>query len=165
IICDRKDIIIAVDGEVCTWADIDRVESLNEKNLRGPIGFQSNHSNPDQWVKLRNLRIRNLDREPEYVIQGFSYMDPRIRRLAHEASVRLESLIVEPLCGLMAGEDSISAGGAKKALFDIAALASAPDANESLRGSVVKALNDQAEKSESEIVRNYIEWLLGMIGG
>lgn len=165
IICDRKDIIIAVDGELCTWADMDRVASLNEKLLRGRIGLQCNHSGTDQWVKFRNLRIRDLDREPEYVIKGFSYTDPRIRRLTNEAAVLLNALMVEPLCELMTEEDSISASGAKKALFDIAAIASAPDASEQLRSSVAKALDDQAGKSKSETVRSYVVWLLGLIGG
>ena len=166
IVCDRRDVIIVVDGKVCTWGNMDRVESLKDKSLRGHIALQGNHSDPDQWVKFRNLRIRDLDSETDYVIKGFRDMDPRIQQMTHEAAVKLGSVIVAPLCSLIMEEDSVDySGPAKKALFDIAALASAPDAPESHRQSVVKALEKQVASCNSKIAHEYLVWLLGMLDG
>ena len=165
IVCDRREVIIAVNGEICTWGNMDRVESLKNKRLRGHIALQGNHSNPDQWAKFRNLRIRDLDMETDYVIKGFRDLDPRIQRMTHKAAVKLGSEIVAPLCSLIVEEDSIDSGPAKKALFDIAAVASDPEAPESRRQSVVKALEEQVAKCKSEIVHEYLVWLLGMLEG
>jgi len=165
IVCDRLDIIIAVDGKICTWGNIDRVESLKDKHLRGHIALQGNHSDPDQWVKFRNLRIRDLDRETNYLITGFRNADPRIQRTTHQAAVRLGPVMVGPLCSLIMEEDSIGSGPAKKTLFDIAALASDPEAPESRRQSVEKALQEQLSMQNSEIMHDYLVWLLGMLGG
>ena len=163
IVCDRFTIIITVDGKVTTWADMSTVKSLSAKSLRGPVGLQDNHSAAEQWVKFRNLRIRDLDREPDYVVRGFSYADPRVRKLTHESAAGSDTLMVAPLCGLLAEEDSLSSVGAKKALFEIVAAASAPDAPASVRSSVVKTLQTQSAEIKSEIVRNHLAWLLGML--
>ncbi len=163
IVCDRFQIIIAVDGEVTTWADMSMVKSLNAKSLRGPVGLQDNHGTAGQWAKFRNLRIRNLDLEPDYVAGGFAYTDSRVRKLAHEAAVELDTLIVAPLCELLAQEDSVSSVGAKKALFKIVAAASAPDAPAGVRLSVSKTLQAQRAGIKSEIVRKHLERLLGML--
>ncbi|OGG00695.1 MAG: hypothetical protein A3F83_03845 [Candidatus Glassbacteria bacterium RIFCSPLOWO2_12_FULL_58_11] len=164
VVCDRKQIIIAVNGETCTWADMDRVESLRGKHLRGRIGLQGNHSDPQQWLKFRNLRLRDLDLDPDYVIRGFRDTDPRIQRDTHGAAVKLGDTIVPRLCSLIAEEDSLPSAGARKALFEIAALASAPDAPKALRDKVVQALKDQAGSSGSETLRTYLGWLLGLLG-
>jgi len=163
IVCDRFMIIITVDGKVTTWADMSTVKSLSAKSLRGPVGLQDNHSAAEQWVKFRNLRIRDLDREPDYVVRGFSYANPLVRKLTHESAAGLDTLMVAPLCGLLAEEDSLSSVGAKKALFEIVAAASAPDAPASVRSSVVKTLQTQSADIKSEIVRNHLAWLLGML--
>ncbi|MBW7997976.1 MAG: DUF1080 domain-containing protein [Candidatus Glassbacteria bacterium] len=163
IVCDRQLIIIAVDGKVTTWAEMNYVKSLRSKSLRGPLGLQTNHSGPDQWVKFRNLRLRELDREPDYVVKGFSSTDPRVRKLTHEAALKLDTLLAGQLCALLAEEDSVSSVGAKKALFDIVAAASAPAAPAPVRSSVIKTLQAQAAETESEIVRHHLEWLLGML--
>ena len=97
------------------------------------------------------------------MVRGFSYADPRVRKLTHESTAGLDTLMVAPLCGLLAEEDSLSSVGAKKALFEIVAAASAPDAPASVRSSVVKTLQTQSAEIKSEIVRNHLAWLLGML--
>ena len=170
IICDRKDITISVNGEVCTQANMDSLESLKNKNLRGVIGLQFNHAEKDgQWVKFRNLSIRDLDSEPDYVIKGFPDKDPRIRQSAHEAAVKLGRAIVGPLCLLMADDDPIASSGAKKALFDIVAQTSAPNADPLRKSELTNALKEQIKTLQSDILqsdiaKNYLIWLLGMIG-
>jgi hypothetical protein len=163
IVCDRFQIIIAVDGEVTTWADMSTIKSLSTKSLSGPVGLQDNHSDAEQWFKFRNLRIRDLDKEPDYVARGFSYTNPRVRKQAHDAAVGLDTLMVAPLCELMATEDSVSSAGAKKALFQVVATASAPDAPASVRSSVIKTLQKQMAGLESEIGRYHLARLLGML--
>jgi 3-keto-disaccharide hydrolase len=163
IVCDRFRIIIAVDGKVTTWADMSTIESLSAKNLSGPLGLQDNHSATEQWVKFRNLRIRNLDREPDYVAKGFAYTNPRVRKQAHAAAVGLDTLMVAPLCELLAQEDSVSYAGAKKALFEVVAAASAPDAPVSVRSSVIETLKAQAAEIKSETGRHYLTRLMGML--
>ena len=92
------------------------------------------------------------------------HTDPRIRRDTHEAAVKLGDKIVPRLCSLIAEEDTLASAGARKALFEIAALASAPDTPKERREAVVQALKNQAGSSSSEILRIYLNWLLGLLG-
>jgi len=163
IVCDRKTIIVSADGQAVSWADMDRVETLKGKNLRGRIGLQGNHSEPKEWVKIRNMRIRDLDREPSYVARGFSLTDPRLRRETYSAAVRLGRPLVPLLCGLMAGPDSTVPSAARQALFSIAAETSSPDYPAAGRDSMVGLLEEQADSTGSTVVKGYLEWLAGML--
>jgi hypothetical protein len=163
IVLDRDTVIVSVDGKVTTWARTEWVEGLSEKNPRGRIGFQGNHSDPEQWVRFRNVRIRDLDTDVDYTLQGFRRTDPQIRRTAHAAALPHGVAAVPGLCQLMAGSDTASSAAARETLFAVVAEASAPDATPESRASLRKALEDEQSKAESPVVQGYLGWLSGML--
>ncbi len=169
IVCDRKDIAISVNDEVCTHGNMDSVETLKDKNLRGAVGLQFNHAEKEgQWVKFRNLSIRDLDSEPEYVIKGFADTDWRVRQSAHDAAVALGSVMIGPLAAMMSGNDPMAVSGAKQTLFDITAAASAPGTDPDGKNALIAALQAQINTLQpdtrpSQITRDYLIWLLGML--
>ena len=121
IVLDRDTVIVSVDGKMATWARTEWVDGLRDKSLRGRIGFQGNHSDPEQWVRFRNIRIRDLDADVDYTLRGFQRTDPQIRRTAHAATLRLGAAAVPDLCQLMAGSDTASSSAARETLFAIVA--------------------------------------------
>ncbi len=163
IVLDRNTVIVSVDGKVATWARTDEVESLSEKPLSGRIGFQGNHSDPNQWVRFRNVRIKDLDTDVDYVIRGFRRTDPRIRQTSRDAAVKLGAAAVPGLSELMAAPDPVGPSAAREALFAIVARASAPDFPEDSREALRKGLEEQRDKAESAELKGYLTWLGGML--
>ena len=163
IVLDRNTVIVSVDGKVATWARTDEVESLSEKPLSGRVGLQGNHSDPNQWVRFRNVRIKDLDTDADYVIRGFRRTDPRIRQTSRDAAVKLGAAAVPGLCDLMAAPDAVGPSAAREALFAIAARASAPDFPEDSREALRKGLEEQRDKAESAELKGYLTWLGGML--
>ena len=164
IVCDRKNIIISVDGETCTIANMDGVESLSNKNLCGAIGLQVDHAEVEnQWARFRNVRIRDLDHEPAYVVRGFQDDDARIRKQAHSSAVKIGTAMIGPLADLMASDNPVASNGAKRVLFDIVARISAPDVIQSQKIHLKNAIEDQIQKTQSDITKSHLIWLLGMI--
>jgi 3-keto-disaccharide hydrolase len=162
IVCDRKSLVVSVDGQAVSWAHMDQVSGLKEKNLTGCIGLQGNHSDTGQWVRFRNLRIRNLDSEPDYVARGFLFTDPALRRQAHYLAANLGIPMVGTLCELMSSGDSTVPSAARQALFAIAARATAMS-QKAGQDSLATILRDQAGENASEQVREYLGWLHGML--
>src|SRR5699024_6319267 len=104
--CDRKFIRISVDGKMATEAQIDTVESLRNMHLEGVIGIQSNHSKKDAFVRFKNLTILDLDKDPDYVLAGFSKMNPQVRKQAYNAALKLQSKdIVNGLIKMLDSEE------------------------------------------------------------
>ena len=163
IVADRDTVIVSVDGKVATWARTEWVDGLREKSPRGRIGFQGNHSDPEQWVRFRNVRLRNLDGDVDYALSGFRRQDPHIRSTAHAAALRHGAAAVPGLCQLLAGPDTASASMARETLFTLAAGATAPDAPPDARASVRSALEDERGKAGSPVVQGYLAWLSGML--
>lgn len=164
IVCDRRYVVVSVNGAPSSWTQMDQVPSLRDKNLAGLIGFQGNHSDSTQWVRFRNVRIRDLDREPDYVLRGFGLTDSTLRKLNHRAAVSLGLPVVPGLCEVFATGDSVAAPAAGQALFAVAAELSAPEKAGAERDSLLGLLKGQAAKAEKEEVRGYLEWLAGMLG-
>ena len=160
--CDRKTITVSVDGKLATVANIDAVPSLKEKQLRGMIGFQSNHGLEGEFAKFRNMEIKNLDADPEYVKSGFYDPDVQIRTLAHAAAVTLGTPMISPLAKVMDGEDVMARRGAKQALFDIVAKATAPQTSSTDKKAVARSLKTSLKAQPSAITTAYLNWLLAM---
>lgn len=159
---DRKSITISVDGNLTTEADIDTVESMKDKPLIGAIGLQSNHSKEGEFVKFRNIYIRDLDTDPEYVMAGFYEKDDRIRKQAHIAALSLGTKMIEPLAILMSESNPIVSNGSKQVLFDIIAKATSPEVSNKEKKVVAEALKNSINKCSSEITSEYLKWLLDM---
>jgi hypothetical protein len=163
IVLDRDIVIVSVDGQMASWAQTERVDTLHGKNPRGRIGFQGNHSNPEQWVRFRNPRIKNLDTDVDYVLRGFRWTDPQIRRTTHDTAVQLGAAAIPGLCQLIAAPDPVGPSAAREALFAIAARASAPDFPRASRDAMREMLGDEREKAESPEVKGYLGWLRRML--
>jgi len=164
IICDRKDIAVAVNGEICTIGNMNEVESLRDRDMSGHIGLQFNHAEKKgQWTKFRNIRIRNLDEEPEYVARGMANLDIELRKQAHDAALKMGPEIIGILAFLMGENDPVSSAGAKQTLFDITAQTSGPEVSKSKKDKLTDELKKQADASHTDVVKNYLIWLTGML--
>jgi hypothetical protein len=163
IVLDRDTVIVSVDGKVATWARTEWVDGLGERGLRGRIGFQGNHSDADQWVRFRNVRVKDLDADVDYVLRGFQRTDPQIRRAAYAAALEQGASAIPGLCVLMAAPGTAGSSAAREALFAIVARASAPEATPETRASVGEALEGEQARAESPETKGYLAWLNGML--
>lgn len=161
--CDRKLITVSVDGQVTTMAYTDTVESMQNKPLTGAIGFQSNHAKERQYIRFRNIFIRDLDIESEYIASGFYDKDIRIRKLARSSAVSLGSPMIEVMAKMMNEEKPVAQSGAKQVLFDIVARATSPGLSVKERKIVARQLKQSIKKCYSEITIEYLKWLYRMI--
>ena len=165
IVLDRDTVIVSVDGKAVTWAQTERVASLQEKNLKGRIGLQGNRSDPKQWVRFRNVRLKNLDSDVDYVLRGFGRSEPEIRRKTRDNAVEFGAAAIPGLCQLMASPDPVGPSAAREALFTIAAQASAPGFPSDSRDAMREMLAGERDRAESAEVKGYLEWLRGMLPG
>jgi hypothetical protein len=162
--CDRNIVTVSVDDKVTTTADIDTVKSMDGEPYSGVIGIQGNHADEQgQFEKFRNIYIRDLDAEPDYVLKGFYDKNDQLRNLAVVASVTLGAKMIPRLADFMSGDNPMAKNGAKQALFDIVAKASDPVAPEKEKIEVRSELNKTIKTSSSEITVNYLKWLSGLI--
>ncbi len=161
--CDRNIITISVNDKVVTQANTDTVKTMAGKPFTGVIGLQANHGTKDQFARFRNLRIRDLDTEPEYVITGFYDKNDQLRNLSAVSAVSLGAKMILPLASVMSAENIVAKNGAKQALFDLVAKASDPAASKKEKKEVAVALKDGIDLTSSEITKKYLSWLLGMI--
>lgn len=161
--CDRSMVTISVNNKVVTMANTDTVKTMSGKPLAGVIGFQANHGNQGEFAKFRNIRIVDLDADPDYIIQGFFENNAADRNMAAIASVNLGAKMVLPLANLMSDDHVIAKNGAKQALFDLVAKTSDPAASKKEKKEVAHALKNSIIVTQSEITKNYLRWLQGMI--
>jgi len=163
--CDRDIITISVNDKVTTHVNIDTVASMAGFPYFGAIGFQGNHSNkkPGQFAKFRNIYIRDLDAEPDYVLKGFYIEKEPLRKLAVAAAVNLGAGMIQPLANIMEGNDPMAKDCAKQALFDIVAKASDPKTLKSEKKEVNKALKNSIKNISSQITKDHLIWLSGMV--
>ena len=161
--CDRKRITVSVDGKLTTVADAGTVAGLKEKHLAGAIGFQSNHGKEGEFARFRNIKIRNLDAEPEYVKAGFYDDDAQVRTLACAAAVALGTPMIDPLARMMDEDNVMARRGAKQALFDSVAKATAPQTSPADKKAVARSLKTSMKAKPSESTAVYLKWLLTMI--
>lgn len=160
--CDRNIIIISVDGQMTTAANVGLVESMKDKLLSGAIGFQSNHSKQGEFIQLRNVSVRNLDLEPEYVARGFYAEDIRFRQQAWDAAKSIGTPMIPYLAKIMEGVNPLAVAGVKQILFDLAVQATAPESEGKIRNELIKTLKTESAKSYSKTVAGYLGWLLEM---
>jgi hypothetical protein len=162
--CDRNLITVSVNDEVTTMADIDTVKTMAGKPFTGFIGFQGNHAEKaGQFAKFRNIRIRDLDVEPDYVAEGLHNKNPELRSLSRISAVNLGTVMIGPLAVMMSGDDPMAKSEAKQVLFDIVAKVSAPGIPVKEKKDVKNAIKKTIKKTSSEITANYLEWISGMI--
>lgn len=162
--CDRKRIEISVDDRVALTVDTDTVDSMIEKNLQGAIGFQSNHSKAGEFIHLKNIVLKNLDSDPDYVANGFLDEDARVRKQAHDAAVAMGSSMFDHIVRYLAGADVMARAGAKQVLFDITARVTAPGIEPEALAMWRKALTTELRTNSLPWVKDYLIWLLDMSG-
>ncbi len=161
--CDRKSITISVDGKLTTVANTGAVAGMKGKQLSGALGFQSNHSHEGEFAKFRNIAIKNLDADLEYVKAGFYDDDAQVRTLAHAAAVALGNAMIDPLAKMMDEDNVMARRGAQQALFDIVAKATVPQTSSNDRKTVARSLKASLKAKPSEITATYLKWLLALI--
>jgi len=137
IMCRGREIRVSVDGSVCTRANTDGVPTLKGLPLEGAIALQSSHSGPDEWVKFRNIGVRDLDAEPWYVAREIDSKDTQTRLHAQRCAVALGAAMVPELVWLYDGTPPEGDRTAEETLEWIVGLASADEAS---RAAVEEAL-------------------------
>jgi len=162
--CDRNIITISVNDKVTTIANTDTVKTMVNKPFTGVIGLQGNHAEKKgQLAKFRNIYIRDLDAEPDYVLKGFYEKSNPLRTLAQAGAVNFGAKMIKPLAVMMSGDNIIAKSGAKQALFDIVAKASDHGTSKKEKKEVTLALRKCMNINSSEITKDYLKWLMGMI--
>ncbi|NLA49669.1 MAG: DUF1080 domain-containing protein, partial [Bacteroidales bacterium] len=162
--CDRNKVSVSINGQITAIADIDTVKTLTGKPMVGYIGFQGNHAEkPDQYARFRNIRIRDLDAEPDYVIEGFSNPNWEIRHVSSRAAVRIGAVMIQPMAAMMSGNDPMLRSEAKQVLFDIAAKISNPARSEREKRIIRRKIDKSLKACSSEITSDYLRWLTGML--
>ena len=162
--CDRNLITISVNDKVATFANTDTIKGFEKKSFTGVIGLQGNHAEKQgQYAKFRNISIRDLDDEPDYVLKGFYEKNNQLRNLAGIAAVNLGAKMIQPLADIMSGDDPGAKSEAKQALFDIVARATNPAGTEKDKKEVKTELKKSIKATSSEITNNYLKWLAGLI--
>ena len=161
--CDRNIITVSINDKITLLANSDTIKTIFNKPFSGVIGLQANHGKQGQFAKFRNLYIRDLDEEPDYVVKGFNDKNQQLRDLAHDAAVNLGAKMIQPLAEIMSGNDPVAKSGAKQVLFDIVAKASANETQIKEKNDVRDALKHSINNIVSPITVNYLKWLMGMI--
>lgn len=160
--CDRKYIRISVDGKTATEVNIDTVESMQDKFLEGAIGLQSNHGKPSEFAHFRNIRILNLDDDPEYVLKGFRDEDGRVREQAYNAAVRHGHVLVADLLIFLSSDDPVLLRGAQQVLFDLVADATDPARNH-LKNQLKRELRKYRKNAKTKMAKEFTNNLLRLM--
>jgi hypothetical protein len=162
--CDRNIVTVSVNGQITTMADIDTVKTMAGMPFTGYIGLQGNHAEKEgQFAKFRNISIRDLDADPEYVIKGFKNNNWELRYISRLASSHMGAVMISPLAEMMSTGDPMEKSEAKQALFDIAAKASDPLTPANEKRKIISAINKSVKTASSEITADYLNWISGMI--
>jgi len=98
---------------------------------------------------------------PEAIVQGLMSDDAATRQAAEATCVTLGAPMVKPLCDLMAAGDTKSVTVAERALFAVAAEASAPGADE----ATARALAAEVRGERPARVRRHVVYLLSPLAG
>lgn len=164
VAAEYKHITVKIDGIKCCEADYDQVPSLKNMALVGYVGMQDSHTGPGEWVKFRNIEIKDLNLDPAFLAQGLKSSDPSVRRLAFDASVRLGPPMIPALLDAIRNGDQAQRYTAEKALTRIVASASAPEAK--TQAAVAHALAEQvaAKGANDASDRVSAARLLGLVG-
>ncbi|HBE43847.1 MAG TPA: hypothetical protein DDW27_22155 [Bacteroidales bacterium] len=162
--CDRNNLTVSVDGEITTAADIDTVKTMEGMPFTGYIGLQGNHAEKEgQYAKFRNISIQDLDADPEYVIKGFKNNNREFRYISRLAAIHLGAVMIGPLAEMMSTGDPMEKSEAKQALFDVVAKASDPLTPAKEKRKVRSAVSKSIKRVSSEITKDYLIWISGMI--
>jgi len=165
ITCAYKHVTVAIDGIKCTEADYDQVPSMKDLPLTGYVGMQDSHTGPGEWVKFRNIQIKDLDRDPAFVASGLTSSDPAIRKVAYDATLRLGPPMAPLLLDILSRDEPIPAHAARMALFYIVGQASAPGARRQaseVRKALLTRLSGKGDLNGQ--ARTASAQLLGIIG-
>lgn len=160
-----KHVEASIDGVVTSKADYDKVETMKGMALMGYAGMQDSHTGPGEWVKFRNIEIKDLDQDPTFVAKGLVSSDSDIRKAAYDAAVRLGPPMVDSLLDIVRRRVPAHAHAAEMALSRVVAQASAPGAQKqanSVRDALLSRLEIAGEKDASECV--LAARMLGIIG-
>ncbi|WP_299557319.1 DUF1080 domain-containing protein [Seonamhaeicola sp.] len=160
--CDRKVVTTIVDGNLTMTVDTDTIPKMEHMQLKGFVGFQPNHAEKEgKYVQFRNVSIKDLDLNPDYVAKGFYEEDERLRVLAHERAVALGTDVVDQLVVLLAEQNTMVKNGAKQVLFDIVVKATNPNTSVSEKNRVKDALNESLNTSVvPDYCKTYLEELI-----
>ncbi len=117
-----------IDGVKTSEADYKRVPGMENMALTGYVGMQDSHTGPGEWVKFRNIEIKDLDQDPVFHARHIGSADNMARRSAYSAAIRLGGSMIEPLLDVLVKGKPAEAQAARNALRDIVGGLSSPGA-------------------------------------
>ena len=165
ITCSGPRLTVAVDGQVCTQANLDEIPDLKAAARRGYIALQDSHAGAGEWVEFRNLRLKDLDwQSPEFLAGALRADDPATRAKAQQAAAQVGAPMVGPVFGLLAEGTPQAMRVGEGALYSLAAVASRPG-SEAQRTDLAEALMVQLGGAPSPRARQVAARLLSLVGG
>lgn len=148
-----KTISVFIDEVKTSEADYEKVPALKGFALSGYIGMQDSHTGPGEWVKFRNIEVRDLDQDPLFVLKGLVSRDVEIRQTALDAAVKLGPRMAAYLLPMLPNAKPENAKVFGTVLTRIANNASAPEAADQaeIRAMLIRRLyavgaNDRRDK-------------------
>jgi len=165
VTAEYKHVTVRIDGIICSEADYDQVPSMKDMALVGYVGMQDSHTGAGEWVKFRNIEIKDLDQDPAFVATGLVQDDPAVRRLAFDAAVKLGAPMTGPLLNIVKGGGAAQTHTAEMALGRIVASASAPGAEKqasAVRGVLLARMEGRGGNDAPD--RACAARLLGIVG-
>ncbi len=123
---EYKHVEAYIDGVRTSAADYDKVPGMERMALSGYVGMQDSHTGPGEWVRFRNIEIKDLDQDPNFVARGLASKDAQVRRSAYSAAIKLGGPMIDVLLDMLARGGSSECHTAELALNRIVGELSAP---------------------------------------
>jgi len=165
VTAEYKHVTVRIDGIICSQADYDEVPGMKDLALVGYVGMQDSHTGDGEWVRFRNIEIKDLDQDPAFVAKGLVQDGAAMRRLAFDAAVKLGAPMTGLLLNMVKGGGAAQTHTAAMTLGRIVANASAPGAEKqasAVRGVLLARIEGKGEDDAPD--RACAARLLGIIG-
>jgi HEAT repeat protein len=165
VTAEYKHVTVRIDGIICSEADYDQVPGMKDLALVGYVGMQDSHTGEGEWVRFRNIEIKDLDQDPAFVATGLAQDDPAVRRLAFDAAIRLGAPMTEPVLDMVKRGGAAQTHAGEMALGRIVADASAPGAEKeaaAVRGVLLARIEGKGKNDAPD--RACAARLLGIVG-
>lgn len=161
---EYKHVEAYIDGVRTSAADYAKVPGMENLALVGFVGMQDSHTGQGEWVKFRNIEIKDLDQDPAFVARGLASTDSAVRRAAYGTALKLGAGMIGPLLDMLTGSTA-EAHSADVTLDRIVGALTAP-ANAAQAAEARRTLLARLEKTGTNADKDRVKAarLLGLIG-
>ena len=150
-----------IDGVKTSEADYDKVPGMEGFSLTGYLGMQDSHTGPGEWVKFRNIEIKDLDQDPAFVAKQLGSVNTARRRAAYDTALKLGGAMIEALLDSLTSGTQAEANAARYALSGIVGGLTA-DGKAQARDALLARVTRAGKNSDADRIE--AARLLGIIG-